>query len=285
MAQCPAYAGPICSLCCSLEARCHDCCKPHARLSHQIGGWSSARCLRRVVEAMNTDISQLSRRALAVRRDHRRRPRLVYFQVSFESNVQQDILESTLWTVFFLLSIIAAVAAWLFVLVQREPPRRRGGDSAPDRIADAGDRGAQAHRRRAAAGQGSRRKPRTRRRAATWSDSATSCARRSTPSSATPRFSSAIPRSPRGGVDAIRVIRRSAEHLSGLIDGLLDISKIEAGRFDLNRDEVRLPRIPRPARRHVPPPGRRQRHRIRVRARRPGCRVRSTPTRTGCGRS
>src|SRR5690606_40942717 len=30
MAWCPAYAAPICSLCCSLDARCHDMCKPHA---------------------------------------------------------------------------------------------------------------------------------------------------------------------------------------------------------------------------------------------------------------
>jgi purine-cytosine permease-like protein len=28
MAQCPAYRGTICSLCCSLDARCHDVCKP-----------------------------------------------------------------------------------------------------------------------------------------------------------------------------------------------------------------------------------------------------------------
>ena len=38
---------------------------------------------------------------------------------------------------------------------------------------------------------------------------------------------------------AVKVIRHSAEHLSGLIDGLLDISKIEAGRFHLDRTEVR----------------------------------------------
>ncbi len=37
------------------------------------------------------------------------------------------------------------------------------------------------------------------------------------------------------------MIRRSAEHLSGLIDGLLDISRMEAGRLQLHRDEVRLP--------------------------------------------
>ncbi len=35
MAMCPAYQGTICSLCCTLDARCGDACKPHARLSVQ----------------------------------------------------------------------------------------------------------------------------------------------------------------------------------------------------------------------------------------------------------
>ncbi len=38
MAHCPAYQGPICSLCCTLDARCGDACKPHASLSAQ---WSA----------------------------------------------------------------------------------------------------------------------------------------------------------------------------------------------------------------------------------------------------
>ena len=36
MAYCPAYTGAICSLCCSLDARCHDSCKPSARLCAQV---------------------------------------------------------------------------------------------------------------------------------------------------------------------------------------------------------------------------------------------------------
>ncbi|MDD2989927.1 MAG: ATP-binding protein [Zoogloea sp.] len=39
LARCPAYQGDICSLCCSLDARCNDLCKPQARLSAQ---WSAA---------------------------------------------------------------------------------------------------------------------------------------------------------------------------------------------------------------------------------------------------
>src|SRR3546814_6061909 len=35
MAQCPVYQGAICSLCCTLEARCHDACKVEARVVDQ----------------------------------------------------------------------------------------------------------------------------------------------------------------------------------------------------------------------------------------------------------
>ncbi len=39
MAHCPAYQGPICSLCCTLDARRGDLCKPHTSLSAQ---WSAS---------------------------------------------------------------------------------------------------------------------------------------------------------------------------------------------------------------------------------------------------
>src|SRR5690606_14846071 len=40
--------------------------------------------------------------------------------------------------------------------------------------------------------------------------------------------------------NAIRVIKRSADHLSGLIDGLLDISKIEAGKLQVYSNEIHI---------------------------------------------
>ncbi|RYE57693.1 MAG: response regulator, partial [Hyphomicrobiales bacterium] len=46
-----------------------------------------------------------------------------------------------------------------------------------------------------------------------------------------------VPENRRGSV---QVIRRSAEHLSGLIDGLLDISKIEAGRLHVYSNEINI---------------------------------------------
>jgi signal transduction histidine kinase/DNA-binding NarL/FixJ family response regulator len=40
--------------------------------------------------------------------------------------------------------------------------------------------------------------------------------------------------------DAARVIRRSAEHITNLIDGLLDVAKIETGSLDVARDIFRI---------------------------------------------
>ncbi len=44
-------------------------------------------------------------------------------------------------------------------------------------------------------------------------------------------------------VQAARVIRRSSEHLTNLVEGLLDISQIETGVLHLNRDVIRFPAL------------------------------------------
>jgi hypothetical protein len=46
MAALPGLPGPICSLCCSLDARCDDLCKPGASLAAQ---WNAL--LRRLLPA------------------------------------------------------------------------------------------------------------------------------------------------------------------------------------------------------------------------------------------
>jgi CheY-like chemotaxis protein len=48
------------------------------------------------------------------------------------------------------------------------------------------------------------------------------------------------PSIPEARREAIRIIRRSGEHLQGLIEGLMDISKIEAGRIEIERKEIRF---------------------------------------------
>ena len=56
MASCPAYSGPICSLCCTLETRCRDCCKPHARIANQLLNLSSRTLPGWATNLLNTDV-------------------------------------------------------------------------------------------------------------------------------------------------------------------------------------------------------------------------------------
>jgi len=44
-------------------------------------------------------------------------------------------------------------------------------------------------------------------------------------------------------LQAAKVIRRSSEHLTNLVEGLLDISQVESGALRLNRDTIRFPAL------------------------------------------
>ena len=167
-----------------------------------------------------------------------------------------------LWIVFFALSIIIGVVAWLFVLAQES---RRAAEAETRRQTTLLMQEIDAHKRTDAELQ----------RAKEVAESANLAKSRyvvglshelRTPLNAIFGYAqlleqdASLPPKPR---DQVRVVRRSAEHLSGLIDGMLDISKIEAGGFICRATKFGCTRIPRSARRHVPPAGRRQGHRFR----------------------
>ena len=63
MAWCPAYSAPICSLCCSLDSRCHDMCKPHASFNAQTAVVAKALLPQKVMETLST---RLGRYGIAV---------------------------------------------------------------------------------------------------------------------------------------------------------------------------------------------------------------------------
>ena len=237
MAHCPAYSGPICSLCCSLETRCRDCCKPQARISTQVLGLVDQLLPNWVAKPLNTDVGRYLGVLLLFGGVIGSVLSLVYFQVSLDADAPKAMLKSTLWTVFFILTIIAGVAAWLFVLAQDS---RRVAEEETRRQTDLLMNEIEAHKRTDAKLQ----------KAKELAEAASNAKSRHvvglshelrTPLNAILGYSQLLERDPdlpSRRVDAVKVVRRSAEHLSGLIDGLLDISKIEAGRFHLNRNEV-----------------------------------------------
>lgn len=240
MAHCPAYAGPICSLCCSLDTNCRDLCRPSARLSQQalavarkiVPAWAIPSLTSTMAQFIGV-FSLCTGIIAAVLL-------FVYFQVSFDALVDTEVLKSTLWTIFFILTIIAGIAAWLFVLAHEN---RRAAEEESRRQTELLLREIEAHKRTDAKLQKAKEIAEAASKAKSRYIVGLSHELR-TPLNAILGYAQILERDPELPMrrrDAVRVVRRSAEHLSGLIDSLLDISKIEAGRFHLNRNEVCLP--------------------------------------------
>jgi signal transduction histidine kinase/CheY-like chemotaxis protein len=237
MAHCPAYSGAICSLCCSLETRCHDLCKPHARVSNQFLNYLRRLLPEGFVSPINTDLGRYLGVLLLFSGLIGAVLSLVYLQMSLDSGLNRSGLKSALWTVFFILSIIAGIGAWLLVLAQES---RRVAEEETSRQTDLLMKEIEAHKRTDAKLQRAKEVAETANNAKSRYVIGLSHELR-TPLNAILGYAQILERDsaiPPKRIDAVKVVRRSAEHLSGLIDGLLDISKIEAGRFQLDRNEV-----------------------------------------------
>ncbi len=238
-AHCPAYDAPICSLCCSLDARCRDLCKPQGRVSAQVRGAVAALLPERIGRLFRPRLVEY----LAILAAITAAIGLVLFAIHASSAVgpaeARVATTRALWSAFFVLLIVAGVVAWFFVLAhesrrvaQEESVRQTG--LLLDEIA--------AHERTDAELQ----KAKEAAEAANFAKSRYLVGlshELRTPLNAVLGYAQVLERDPAmppTRSDAVRVIRRSAEHLSGLIDGLLDISRIEAGRLDLARNEIRL---------------------------------------------
>ena len=239
-ASCPAYAGPICSLCCSLDARCHDLCKPHARAQAQFSD-ILGKILPPVIYArINSQLGHylgvfaVSAGLVGLTLG------LIYLQSSTALRFDQAQLSDVLWKVFFALTIIIGVVAWLFVLARQS---RQAAEAETRRQTALLMQEIDAHRQTDMELQRAKEAAESANLAKSRYVVGLSHELRS-PLNAISGYAqlleqdaSILPK-PR---EQVRVVRRSADHLSGLIDGLLDISKIEAGRLHLSRDEVRLP--------------------------------------------
>ncbi len=239
MTSCPAYAGPICSLCCSLDARCHDLCKPHARIQAQVSE-SLGKLLPKPIYAridsqlghyLGVFAASLALVALTLG--------LIYLESSAGGSADRLLVSDVLWKVFLSLALIIGVVAWLFVLAQQS---RRAAEAETRRQTTLLIQEIDAHKRTDAELQRAKEAAESANLAKSRYVVGLSHELRS-PLNAISGYAQLLEQdaalNPKSR-DQVRVVRRSTDHLSGLIDGILDISKIEAGRLYLSRDEVRL---------------------------------------------
>jgi signal transduction histidine kinase/DNA-binding response OmpR family regulator len=228
---CPAYQQVICSLCCSLDVRCLDQCKTEqpaeqgTLLNSVIAMFkresSVGRASRFAVwfTLINTLIASL----LA----------LVYQHTVLQTGAEQPILSGALWILFFTLLIVTGVVTWLFLLAhesrvnaQQESNRQTikliheidAHKETDLKLQQAKDLAERANAAKSRYLSGISHELRTPLQSILGYAQLLSSKKEA-------------PESFKNGLD---IINRSGQHLTDLIEGLLDVSKIEAGRLELH---------------------------------------------------
>lgn len=241
MSSCPAYRGNICSLCCTLDARCHDMCKPQARLSQQ---WSAflgkvlPASMRRYLEAglgyyFFLMIGFIALLGLLIG--------LLYYQesLSLKDNVLLDHLRNVFLRIFSALVLVCGIIAWWMVLTNKS---RQVAQAEANHQTQLLIREINSHKRtdellqhaKLTADQANQAKSR-------YIMSISHELR--TPLNSILGYAQildgdeAIPASRR---KAIGVIRKSGDHLLSLIEGTLDIARIESGKVSLDAKPLRF---------------------------------------------
>ena len=254
MAHCPAYQGPICSLCCTLDARCDDLCKPQASLSAQ---WAAALhhiFPRRLWPYLDNGLGYFLLLMLLISPLLASVFGLLYHQelraltqaVGDTDFVQPQLLKASRQALgsgflkaYLALSVIAGLVAWWVVLVHKS---RQVAQEESNRQTHLLMQEIDSHRQTDQALQSARLVAEQASLAADQANQAKS------------RYISAIShelRTPLNSIlgyaqlmgeddsipahrkQAVSVIKRGGEHLLSLIEGTLDIAHIESGRLTL----------------------------------------------------
>jgi signal transduction histidine kinase/CheY-like chemotaxis protein/purine-cytosine permease-like protein len=247
MAHCPAYQGAICSLCCTLDARCGDLCKPHASLSAQWSGALRWLLPRRAWPYLDTGLGHFLLLMLIIVPLLATVFGLLYHQeVSTLSQMldpaalSEAALRSGFLKAYMALLVIAGIVAWWLVLAHKS---RQVAQEESNRQTHLLMNEIESHRRTDQALQSARVLAEDAKRAAELANQAKS------------RYISAIShelRTPLNSIlgyaqlmgedagvpphrkQAVNVIKRGGEHLLSLIEGTLDIARIESGKLTLD---------------------------------------------------
>ena len=153
--------------------------------------------------------------------------------------MERSLAASALSNVFFILLIVSGILAWMFALVHDS---RRVAQEESQRQTELLMTEIEAHKQTDMQLQQAKEIAESANQAKTRYLTGISHELRS-PLNAILGYAQLLekdPNIPENRLDALKVIRRSSEHLADLIEGLLDISRIEAGRLELSTSDVNL---------------------------------------------
>ena len=243
MSHCPAYQGHICSLCCTLDARCGDLCKPHAKLSEQ---WMGA--LRRVLPRsiwpyLEAGLAHYLLLMLVMAPVLAAVLGLLYRQevqalalrmgLSANAGLLDAALRSGFVRVYAVLLLITATVAWWLVLAHKSREVAQEESNRQTRLLM---QEIESHRLTDEALQQARLAAEHANQAKTRYISTISHELR-TPLNSILGYAQLLQEDTGMAphrAQAIRVINRGGEHLLSLIEGTLDIARIESGKLALD---------------------------------------------------
>src|SRR5258706_419103 len=240
MASCPFYSGPICSLCCSLDARCDDVCKEEATVSAQWHKFLASLLPAPLAHGIDSRLAKYASLLLLCGFTAAALLAMIYVQMTSGIETPHALIGDTLHNVFYLLLIVAAIAVWPFILAKESSSAAR--EEAKHQTTMLLQE-IEAHKRTDQELQKAKELAEARSLAKSKYVRGISHELR-TPLNAMLGYAQLLESNktvPGHLKHSVRVIRRSGYHLSSLVDGLLDISMIEAGRLQIYRDEVLLP--------------------------------------------
>ncbi|MEW6705249.1 MAG: ATP-binding protein [Pseudomonadota bacterium] len=243
MAHCPAYQGPICSLCCSLDARCGDLCKPHARLSAQWNGLLAAVLPRFVQPYLAHGLGHYLLLMCAIVPLSALLFWLAYQHELKLLGAQATALAPALrWSfvkVYAGVLLVAGVLAWWLVLTHKS---RQVAQEESNRQTHLLMQEIESHQRTDEALQQAKRQAEAANQAKTRYISTISHELR-TPLNSILGYAQLLDEDdamPAHRRHAVRVIRRGGDHLLSLIEGTLDIARIESGKLRLDVKPMRF---------------------------------------------
>ena len=240
MAHCPAYQGHICSLCCTLDARCGDLCKPHARLSVQWAGILQRLMPRRIWPYLDAGLAHwlllmlviAPLLAVVVGLLYRQEVQALARGLGQTLPVLDAALRSGFLRVYLVLLVVAATVSWWLVLAHKSREVAQEESNRQTRLLM---QEIESHRRTDEALQQARRAAEQANQAKSRYISTISHELR-TPLNSILGYAQLLQEDEKlGGQQshAIRVIHRGGEHLLSLIEGTLDIARIESGKLAL----------------------------------------------------
>jgi signal transduction histidine kinase/CheY-like chemotaxis protein/purine-cytosine permease-like protein len=239
MAACPAYGGAICSLCCALDARCHHLCQPKARFAAQWGGVLRRALPRALWPYLDAGLGQYVLLMAAVVPLLAALLGLIYLhEVQADAGLAAN-LPPVFLKLFAALLLVSGIFSWWLVLTLKS---REVAQEESNRQTQLLMREIDLHRRTDEALQKAKELADFANQAKSRHVSALSHELR-TPLNSILGYAQLLdgdPAIPAHRRQGIAVIRRSGEHLLSLIEGTLDLARIEGGRLTLQQRPIDL---------------------------------------------